>query len=139
VLGRLAWRRLTSMRQCRAFDLLEWHALRLDQGWSLAAGGPPPIVGYTAQLRLCERQLDELGRLDIMNCPGAGWVLDLGGALGEARQRLKAVNRALSSDPPGSSPPVGCLAGSVEGLTSALHTVRQLLAVQPGTAEGAQP
>lgn len=122
----------------RCFDLLERHALRLESGVRPTWGDDYfPIVSYMVQLPLAERQLEELGRLTIMNCPDTGWVLELAGARAEAVARLRAVDRSLLRDLPG----IGRLgerpAEDVRRLTSALRRVRQLLVRQRPEAASA--
>ena len=113
----------------RSFDRLERHAVRLQSGFPPTFGdGQFPIVDFLVQLPLTGRQLDELGRLSVFNCPDTGWVLRLGAARANAMARLRAVDRSLLRDPPGTGPLGERLTADIRRLTDALLAVRRLLA-----------
>lgn len=120
----------------RAFDLLERCALRVQSGFPRSRGPDDfPVVDYLVQLPAAERQLGELGRLSMLNCADAGWVLVLGGARAEAVERFRAVDRSLLRSPPGTGRLDERLAGDIRRLTDALREVRRLLVQQDlGTA-----
>jgi hypothetical protein len=88
---------------------------------------PFPIVDCMVQLPIAGRQTDELGRLNIISCPHTEWVLKLGSARTEARQRLKAVDRTMLRHLPGLGRLGESLADAVRRLTIALREVKQLL------------
>ncbi len=120
----------------RSFDQLERHALRLHSGFPRASGAEDfPIVDYLVQLPVAERQLERLGHLSVLNCRDTGWVLRLAGARADAVARLRAVDKSMLRDPPGTGPLGERLAGDIRRLTDALREVRRLLVQQhPGTA-----